>query len=289
MHLSNEIWISTIKTGQYTINAGASESCSVVKGEGAYNMWFVDTDSDTQETRIWYCIWADRDSNQTGYEDKNSSSTTGQLNVAPSLGSIIVLFYKAKAEQTDRGLASYVDSNATCKSLGVMNDEGLVCTDDDSSVASSDNGYYIPYRDVLCGAIYPSETVANKQAYSNANEITDPNTVVFLDSAFSMTDAMTHTLIKSNIWGNDSEIGVPEDLPIEYVDTSCGVPMNISDIPYNSLISQARAMQEDASEYVSELFNINKRMYLIAAKNTGTYKFNTRVKPCRPLGNPIFK
>lgn len=288
-HVANEFSISTIKTGKYTINAGASTSCSVVKGEGAYNMWFVDKDSDTGETRIWYTILANRDPNQTGYEDKNVSATQGQLDIAPSLGSIVVIFYKAKAEQTDRGLAEYVDESAVCTSLGVMNDEGLVCTDDDSSVATSDNGVYIPYRDVLCGAVYPDETVANKQAYSNAKEIEDPNTVTFLDAHFSNTDAMFHTLIKSNIWGNDMYVGEPEDLNISYVDSSCGVPMNLSDIPYNSLISQARAMQEDASEYVSELFKINKRMYLISAKSTGSYAFNTRVKPSRPLGNPIFK
>ena len=288
-HVANEFSISTIKTGKYTINAGASTSCSVVKGEGAYNMWFVDKDSDTGETRIWYTILANRDPNQTGYEDRNVSATQGQLDIAPSLGSIVVIFYKAKAEQTDRGLAEYVDDNAVCTSLGCMNDEGLVCTDDDSSVATTDNGVYIPYRDVLCGAVYPDETISNKQNYSNAKEIEDPNTVTFLDSHFSNTDAMFHTLIKSNIWGNDMYVGEPEDLTISYVDSSCGVDMNISDIPYNSLISQARAMQEDASEYVAELFKINKRMYLISAKNTGSYAFNTRVKPSRPLGNPIFK
>lgn len=288
-HVANEFSISTIKTGKYIINASASTSCSVVKGEGAYNMWFVDKDSDTGETRIWYTILANRDPNQTGYEDKNVSATQGQIDIAPSLGSIVVIFYQAKAEQTDRGLAEYVNEEGVCTSLGVMNDEGLVCTDDDSSVATSDNGVYIPYRDVLCGAVYPDETVANKQAYSNAKEIEDPNTVTFLDSHFSNTDAMFHTLIKSNIWGNDMYVGEPEDLNISYVDSSCGVPMNLSDIPYNSLISQARAMQEDASEYVSELFKINKRMYLISAKSTGSYAFNTRVKPSRPLGNPIFK
>ena len=297
-HVANEFSISTIKTGKYTINAGASTSCSVVKGEGAYNMWFVDKDSDTGETRIWYTILANRDPNQTGYEDKNVSATQGQIDIAPSLGSIVVIFYKAKAEQTDRGLAEYVDDNAVCTSLGVMNDEGLVCTDDDSSVATTNNGIYSPYRDVLCGAISPDEAISLKQNFANAKEIEDPNTITFLDPLFSNTDIMFHTLIKSNIWGNDMYVGEPEDLTITYADNSCGVDMNIPDIPYNSLISQARAMQSDANEYVCELFNINKRMYLISAKNTGLdeenrpvggYSFNMCVKPSRPLGNPIFK
>ena len=297
-HVANEFSISTIKTGKYIINAGASSSCSVVKGEGAYNMWFVDKDSDTGETRIWYTILANRDPNQTGYEDKNISATQGQIDIAPSLGSIIVIFYKAKAEQTDRGLAEYVDESAVCTSLGCMNDEGLVCTDDDSSVATSNNGIYSPYRDVLCGVMNPDEAITLKQSFANAKEIEDPSVVTFLDPLFSNTDIMFHTLIKSNIWGNDMYVGEPEDLVITYADNSCGVDMNIPDIPYNSLINQARAMQSDANEYVCELFNINKRMYLISAKNTGLdeenrpvggYAFNMCVKPSRPLGNPIFK